>query len=34
MFEVTDLAKDELTKVLSSETARNKHLVIYFRGFG
>jgi hypothetical protein len=34
MLEVTDIAKEELTKVLSSETAKDKKLIIYFRGYG
>lgn len=34
MLEVTDIAKEELTKVLTSETAKDKELVIFFRGYG
>ncbi len=34
MLEVTDTAKDELSKVLSSETGKDKSLVIFFRGYG
>jgi hypothetical protein len=34
MLDVTDAAKTALLKVLSSETAKQRHLVIYFRGYG
>ena len=34
MLEVTDIAKEELTKVLAAETAKDKELVIFFRGYG
>lgn len=34
MFEVTDSAQKELTKVLASESANGKHLILYFRGYG
>ena len=34
MLEVTDIAKEELTKVLTSENAKDRQLVIYFRGYG
>ena len=34
MIEVTDSAKVELTKLLETEQALNKQIVIYFQGFG
>lgn len=34
MLEITNNAKNELTKLLQSEDAQNKQLVIYFQGFG
>ena len=34
MIEVTDNAKDELVKLLETEQAINKQIVIYFQGFG
>ncbi len=34
MLEVTDIAKEELSKVLNSESAKDKQLIIYFRGYG
>lgn len=34
MLEVTDIARDNLLKVLDSETAQDKQLIIYFQGFG
>ena len=34
MFEVTDKAKNELTKLFESESAKGKNLIIYFQGFG
>ena len=34
MFTVTDNAASPLRELLSSEQARDKHLVIYFQGFG
>ena len=34
MLVVTDKARDELEKVLGSEKARDKYLVLYFMGAG
>ncbi len=34
MFAVSDKASDELKKVLNSDQAENKHLVIFFQGSG
>lgn len=34
MFNVTDIARDELNKTLESESARDKNLIIHFQGFG
>jgi len=34
MFEITEKAKGELLKLLKSESADSKHLIIYFQGFG
>lgn len=34
MLEVTDIAKDELSKVLTSQSGKGRQLVIYFRGYG
>lgn len=33
-FEVTDIARDELTKVLNGQAAKDKQLILYFRGYG
>ena len=33
-LEVTDVAKDELTKVLQAQSAKDKQLILYFRGYG
>ena len=34
MLEVTNNARNELNKLLLSEDAKDKQLVIYFQGFG
>ena len=34
MFDVSDTARDNLQKIMAAETAKNKHLIIYFQGFG
>jgi hypothetical protein len=34
MLVVTDRASEELKKVLSSEIALNKYLILYFQGAG
>ncbi len=34
MFEITDKARNELTKMFESESAKSKNLIIYFQGFG
>lgn len=34
MFEVTDSASEELKKVMDSEQAKGKELVIFFQGYG
>jgi hypothetical protein len=34
MLKISDKASEELTKVLESEQAQGKHLVLFFRGVG
>lgn len=34
MLEITDNARDNLSQLFQSETAKDKNLVIYFQGFG
>ncbi len=34
MFEITDSAKDNLTELLKSDSAKDKELVVYFQGHG
>lgn len=34
MFEITEKAKLELTRLCNSESAKGRKLIIYFQGFG
>ena len=33
-FEVTDIASEELTRILGAQSAKDKQLILYFRGYG
>ncbi len=34
MFDITDTARDNLSKLFKSESAKDKELVVYFQGHG